>query len=319
MTAGRVRAARVVGALVLVGLLVLAMRRLDLARAGVELLHARPVWILAALLCYAAILPLWATQWWLLAPASPARTWRRMLQVVAMTSSVLNTTPLLVGEAAGVWFLSVLTGCTRAAGLAVLAMDQLLVGVAKVIVITLAASLVPLPQWMARGVSGLAAAVFVLLVALLALAWTGEPARRLVSRAAPVRAGSIALRVVEALAPLRSPGRSGGALLLALLKKGVELLAILAIQQAFGVALAPSSALVVLAALNLATLLPIVPGNAGVYEAAVVVAYTWLGVPPERALGMAVVQHAVFFVALALPGYRWLSRGALARNAAAAP
>jgi len=42
-----------------------------------------------------------------------------------------------------------------------------------------------------------------------------------------------------------------------------------------------------------------------------------LGVPTERALGMAVVQHACYFVALALPGYRWLASSA-SRSAAAA-
>jgi uncharacterized membrane protein YbhN (UPF0104 family) len=107
---------------------------------------------------------------------------------------------------------------------------------------------------------------------------------------------------------LRSIGRSAGALALALAKKLAELLAIVCVQHAFGVALPPESALLILAAVNLATLLPVVPGNLGVYEAGVVVAYSWLGVTPERALGIAVVQHACYVAALALPGYRWLGR-----------
>jgi hypothetical protein len=41
-------------------------------------------------------------------------------------------------------------------------------------------------------------------------------------------------------------------------------------------------------------------------------------VPAERALGIALVQHACFFTALALPGYRWLARGPLPRSSAAA-
>jgi glycosyltransferase 2 family protein len=50
------------------------------------------------------------------------------------------------------------------------------------------------------------------------------------------------------------------------------------------------------------TLLPLVPGNVGVFEAAVVLALTRFGVGPEQALGVAVVQHLCYFVALALPG-----------------
>jgi uncharacterized membrane protein YbhN (UPF0104 family) len=124
----------------------------------------------------------------------------------------------------------------------------------------------------------------------------------------PFRAARLVASVGAALAPIRSPTRSAGALALALAKTLAEAAAILCVQRAFGVALAPESALVILAAINLATLLPLVPGNLGVYEAAVVLAYSHLGVPAERALGIAVVQHACCFVALALPGYRWLAR-----------
>jgi uncharacterized membrane protein YbhN (UPF0104 family) len=60
--------------------------------------------------------------------------------------------------------------------------------------------------------------------------------------------------------------------------------------------------------LNLATLLPVVPGNVGVFEAAVVLALTRLGVEPELALGIAVVQHLCYFIALAVPGLVWAAR-----------
>ena len=107
-------------------------------------------------------------------------------------------------------------------------------------------------------------------------------------------------------------------LLLALAKKVVEVLAIVCVQRAFGVTLPVTSGILVLAALNLATLLPVVPGNLGVYEAAVVLTYTHLGIPAERALGMAVVQHVCYFAALALPGYAWLARDGVSRAATAA-
>jgi len=311
--------AMVLAAALLVGLLLLALLRLDLWRVGAELSQARPAWILAALLCFAAILPLWAVQWWLLAPATDARTVRNMFAVVAMTASVLNTTPMLVGEAAGVWFLASTAGVEHAAGIAVLAMDQLLVGLVKVTLLGSASLAAPLPPVMRAGVRALTAGVLALTFVLLLLAWGGGRSHQRIGRWLPARLASITIRAAAGLAPLRSPLRGGGAFVIALAKKCAELLAILAIQRAFGVNLPPSSALVVLAALDLATLLPIVPGNAGVYEAAIVLAYAWYGVPPERALGMAVVQHACYFVALALPGYRWLAAGMAPQRAAAAP
>jgi uncharacterized membrane protein YbhN (UPF0104 family) len=306
----RVRAlAHVVAVVVLALLLVVAVRRFDLGQLTLVLATARPAWVGLAIASYVAILPLWALQWCVLAPPSDEPRFTRMLGVIAMYSSVLNTTPLLVGEAAALMFLVVRAGISRAAALSMLAMDQLVLGVAKVTVLVMAAWLVSLPLWMERGMRALSLAVALLLVALLAVAWGDRTVARVALRL-PERGGRALHAVAGALAPLRSPWRGGSSLLLALLKKLAEVLAILCVQHAFGVSLPIGSAVLVLAALNLATLVPIVPGNVGVYEAAIVVAYAHLGVDAERALGMALVQHACYFVALALPGYGWLARGA---------
>lgn len=312
------RASRVVLLMVLTGLALLAARRLSPMRVIAELAVARPHWIVLALVCYLAILPLWALQWRLLAPSSPRPALARMLGVVAMTSTVLNTTPLLVGEAAGVYFLVTEAGFARAAALSVLAMDQLLVGLAKIVVIGVAAATAALPVWMERGALALLGGVGALLFGLVVVASRSDHLARLASRLLPARGARLLVLVGEALAPLRSVGRGGGALALALAKKLVEVGAIMCVARAFGVEVSAANAVLVLAALNLATLLPIVPGNVGVYEAAVVLAYTQVGVGAERALGIAVVQHACYFAAVALPGYRWLARGTAARNSTAA-
>jgi uncharacterized membrane protein YbhN (UPF0104 family) len=313
------RASPLLALVVLAGLLVLAAHRIDLARAIREMGELRPGWLLAGLACYAAILPAWGVQWWLLAPRTPLATPRRLLGVVAMTSSVLNTTPMLVGEAAGVFFLARVVGIDRAAGLGVLAMDQLLVGLAKLCVLTAAAAALTLPRVMRDGLVALGVGVAVLLIGLLLLAGERGAAHDRLAARVPLRIRSAMERTRLALAPLRSPRLAGSAFALALFKKGCEIGAILCIQRAFGVSLPVMSAVVVLAALNLATLLPVVPGNAGVFEAAVVLAYGWLGLPAERALGMAVVQHVAYFVALALPGYAWLGRLPPAAARAATP
>ena len=79
----------------------------------------------------------------------------------------------------------------------------------------------------------------------------------------------------------------------------------LCVQRAFGLDLPAGSAVLALGMLNLSTLLPIVPGNVGVYEGAVVLAYTRYGVPAEQALALAALQHLCYLVALAAPGVLW--------------
>jgi uncharacterized protein (TIRG00374 family) len=309
------RGLRLLFVLALATAFVVTLRRLDPTRAWESIVAVRGTWLVAATLCYLAILPLWAWQWHLLAPRSRSQTFHSMLRVVTTTSGVLNTTPLLVGEATGVVLLVAVTGLERTAALSVLAMDQLLVGIAKLVVLATAAVLAPLPDWMARAALGLIVAVAalagLLLIGASRRAW--RPPRP--EGRSPTSAGvaaSIPERLVRtldalpaALSPLRSPRRGGGALALALVKKGVEVCAMICIQRAFGLELPVSAAILALAMLNLSTLLPIVPGNIGVYEAAVVLAYARYGVPPEQGLGLAALQHLCYLVALAAPGVLW--------------
>jgi uncharacterized membrane protein YbhN (UPF0104 family) len=301
------RAARWFAFAALALLFAVSLRRMDLALVWSQLGTLRAAWLLASMVCYVAILPLWAIQWHLLSPRSPSVTRSRMLQVVAMTSSVLNTTPMLVGEATGIMLLVTHAGLTRGAALSVLAMDQLLVGLAKLAVLGSAAMLLPLPTWMTRAVLSLVLAMVVLLGGLALAAWRHTELTRASDHLLPARLRGALATFGPALAPLRSPVLGGGALLLALAKKAVEILAIVCVQRAFGLSLPFSSAVLVLASLNLATLLPLTPGNIGIYEAAVVFAYGWLGIPAEQAFGIAVVQHLTYFVALATPGYWWLA------------
>ena len=318
MTQAVRRVAWLAGTMAFVALLALAVRRIDLARAAAELHTVRIAWLVAAGLCFLAILPLWAIEWRTLAPRSKDTTVRTMLGVVAMTSSTMNTSPFFVGEAVGVVLLVARAGLTRAAALSVLAMDQLLVGIGKLVVLALAAVLLSLPNWMRAGVGALGAGVATLLVASLLAAWNHGAIAARAARVVPDRMAAALGNIAASLAPLRSPERASRVLFLALAKRAMEVFAIVCVQRAFGVTLPIASAVLVLASLNLATLLPVVPGNAGIYEAAVVVTYTHMGLRAEQALGMAVLQHACYMIALALPGYAWLARAGMPRAAKAA-
>lgn len=303
------RGGRLLAVLALVGLIVAALQRIDLGQAIARLASVHAGWVALATLCYAVILPLWALQWHLLAPRSASRRPREMLDVVTLTSAVLNTTPMLVGEATAVVLLVTRARLDRAAALSVLAMDQLLVGMAKLAVLAAAALVAPLPDWVTRAVLALCGALFLLGSALVAASWLHADVARWVAPLAPPRVAGAIGAFASALEPLRSASRGIPALGLALLKKAAEICAIVCVLRAFGVDLPIGASVLVLAMLNLATLLPIVPGNVGVFEAAVVLALTRMGVDAELALGIAVVQHLCYLATLSLPGLAWATRG----------
>jgi uncharacterized membrane protein YbhN (UPF0104 family) len=62
----------------------------------------------------------------------------------------------------------------------------------------------------------------------------------------------------------------------------------------------------VVAAVNIGTLVSLAPGDLGVYEAAAFAAYTLLGVPPETAITLSLLQHFAYLVAMVAPGYGYM-------------
>ncbi|MDB4915721.1 MAG: flippase-like protein [Gemmatimonadetes bacterium] len=319
MTSARIRQAAIGAGIIFVGaLLVFAAQRIDHARLLLALHTVRLPWLLAALLCYGAVLPLWALQWHIIAPAGERNSFSRMLGVIAMTSTLYHTSIALVAEASSVVLLALRIGISRSAALSVLAMDQLLVGIAKLALLFMAALMVALPLWMSNGVVALVLAVSALLTICLAGAWQYEWLLARLDRILPHRISAALHAMGVALAPLRSPYRGGSALGIALVKKLVEIAAIVCVQRSFGVAVPIAEAVLVLAAINIFTMIPVVPANLGVYEGAIVLTYRHFGMAPELALGMAIMQHACFFVALGLPGFAWFASTGISRRTATA-
>jgi uncharacterized membrane protein YbhN (UPF0104 family) len=299
--------------------LVRALPTLPWARALQELQRVHIRWIIAAVVANLLILPLWAAEWRLLVPLAFHVTYRRMVEVVGVTAAVLNSVPFFAGEISAVALLISRAGLSRGAALSVLALDQLLVGFAKLAVIAVSALHAPLPPWLRAGILSLAAGVALLLAILVPLAhrWT-DVRDRLLQR--PSKAGALAARALAwgtHFDALRDPDRAWRLVALALGKKGAELLGVIAVQVAFGLEPSAANGLVVLAALSITTLLPIAPGNLGVYEATVFATYRVLGVPSEAALGIAIVQHLCFLLPALAPGYVILTLRQLPRRSSA--
>lgn len=308
-TTGRFRAARWLPWALWIGLtiaLVVTVPALPWQRAVAELKGVRLFWAGVAILANLLILPLWAIEWRLLVPARFGVSLPRMFEIVAATAAVLNSVPFLAGEASAVLLLVVRANVPRGAALSVLAMDQLLVGFAKVTVVLLAALYAPLPDWLRTGVLGLLLGVAALAVVLFPLAHQWRRHRdRLPSGPGFNAAGRLARLLAwgEHFEALRAPRLLVRLVGLAVAKKGLELGAILAIQVAFGLDLRFDGAILVLAALALTTLVPVAPANLGVYEATVFAIYRFLGFPAETALGIAIVQHVCFLLPSTATGY----------------
>lgn len=289
--------------------MVFAVRAMPWHRVIDQARHIEPMWLAAAVIANLIPLPIWALEWRLLAPGTIRVAYARTFEVVAVMAAVLNSVPFFAGEASGVAMLIGRAGLSRGAALSVLAMDQLLGGLVKIVVLAAAAILVPLPTWLRAGIFVLVLGVVAMLSVFVPLAHSWDAIRiRMLLRPSKLR--RVVARLVswgEHLDAIRETHRVWKVSLLALAKKSVELLGILAVQMAFGLEPSLAAAVLVLAALAIATMMPIAPANVGVYEAMVFAAYRYVGLPVETALGLAVVQHVCFLLPMLATGYLTLT------------
>lgn len=308
----------VVAWLVLTGLVILSLHTVDWGRVWAELRHIRVPWLLLALAGNVLIIICWTALWTVFVPDEAHVSFRTMFGINSIASAVMNTTPLLVGHASGVAMLVRRAGLTSTSALGVIALDQLAEGIVKVLTFLLAALLLPLPDWMRHGVIGVAIAVGVMLAILLVFAHTHKPIEAEADVPAVLewqgttwrrRAWRFTQRWARDLEALRDWRKAGMSLLFAIAMKGSEALGIYAVQRALGVHLPITTLPVVLAAVMLATMIPLSPGNLGPYEAATLFAYRFLGLPTEQALSLALIQHIAFLVPMLAVGYTMMSLG----------
>lgn len=276
-------------------LIVLCARTTDWPRALAVIATTSPLWLILAVVLNAAVLVCWSKFWQTLVPRGETRvSFARMFEIASTASSLMNTVPFGGGHAAAVALLNRRAGLTMRGALAVLALDQLGEGLVKALLFLIVGLLVPLPTWMRAGVLTAFAGVSIWLVTLLVLS-----------------------RRTRELQLLHDAHRSRVAFACVAATKGAELLAIVAVQQAFGLSMHPGGTLLVLAALILATMVPVAPGNLGTYEAAVFLTYRYLGISPEQALSLAIVQHVAFMLPAVGVGYLFVSANTLSRSAIA--
>jgi uncharacterized protein (TIRG00374 family) len=318
---GRPLPVRLVVALLATAALLVLLSRAPWSQLLAALGAANPLWLGLAMLASASAFPLWIIQWRALAGGA-AMTVPRMTEVVALSALANATLFKVAGLASAAVLLVGRAGLTAAAAVSVLTLDQLLAGLAKVLVLGLAVMLVPLPAAAVEAMLGFSALVLGLaaIVVLLARRRSTTPALAAPASPAITRVAAFLDRVSDSLAVLRSPGRTGLVLLLAIAKKTAEVMTAYAVQLACGIDASPAAAVLVVAAVGLVTVLPIVPGNLGVFTASVFATYRFLGVDPALALAAGLLLHAVEFLPTLAFGYGALLAGRrsarLARRAA---
>ena len=284
------------------GLFYLCLQSIDLDRAWIEFSRADPFWLFAAVFFNACILGVWSSLWYLRLPEKCSVPFSRIFQANSYMSTSCNTIPFPGGHAVGVVALARRAEVGHSVALSVLALDQLMEGFAKTFVLTLVVIFVPLPEPV-----GQAILIFVVVIGFFASIMF-----YLAHKQPRVKEGTISFidkirkfvsRWSVHLEILRDVRIFSFGLLLALLMMFVQTLGIWAVQKSLGLDLPFWAPILVMGALNLVTVLPITPGNFGIYEGTAFLAYQFYGLSSELALSLAFLQHLCFLIPMVGSGY----------------
>jgi uncharacterized protein (TIRG00374 family) len=287
-----------------IGLFYLCLQSIDLDRAWKEFSRAEYIWLFVAISFNACIMGIWASLWRLLLSKNKSVSFARTFQAISFMSSSCNTIPFPGGHAVGVMALAKRAEVGQAVALSVLVLDQLMEGFAKIFVLVLVSTFVPLPDKM-----GQAILIFIILIALFALIMF-----YLAHKKQSIRNEKETLSIVNKFSDsmsrwsahldvLRDARVFSLGLLLALLMMFAQTFGLWAVQKSLSLDLPIWVPILVMGALNLATVIPITPGNFGVYEGTVFLVYQFCGLTPELALSLGLLQHLCFLIPMGGTGY----------------
>ncbi len=278
----------------------------DFDRTWKEIETARSGWLVVSVLFNLSILLVWTSLWNVLVPKNTFVSFSKLFQANSFMSTSCNTLPFPGGHAVGLVLLARLAKLKHSVALSVLALDQMMEGIVKVVVLTLAARFSPLPEQMRQGIT-----VFIVLIVIFS-AFMFYAAHNIpkvasgdeeISPSLSFRVKKFVSQWAEHLEMLKDYRVFSAGLFLALVMMTLQALGIWAVQKSLGQELPFWTTILVMAALNLATILPLTPGNFGVYEATAFLIYKFSGLSPEMALSLALLQHICFLIPMAGTGW----------------
>ena len=279
---------------------------IDFARVWKEFEKASAGWLVCSFLFNFLILVVWTSLWSVLIPKGIVVSFSRLFQSNCLMSTSCNTLPFPGGHALGLVLLARIAKVKHSIALSVLALDQMMEGIVKVVVMTLAANFSPLPGQMQNGIQ-LFIVLIVIFVGIMFYAAHKNPGiKNLNEKTSPSKFGKVKEFVVQwagYLELLRDYRVFCSGLILALVMMALQTLGIWAAQKSLGQELPFWITILVMAALNLAMIFPITPGNFGVYEVTAFLIYNFSGLSPEIALSLAFLQHICFLIPMAGTGW----------------
>lgn len=296
-SATRARALRWILAVITLALLVRLAIGVAWREVWATAVAASPRWLVAAALVNLATPAVRGVRWWLFLRAAGSRSLMLALHASYVGSGLNNLLPASGGDAARALLVGRRSMIPSATALATLAVDRL-VEIATYVALLVAAPLVVVVPAIVR--RGEAIAVLILTAVVVAIIVLVRRARRRHESDQPStsrgRLRAQFAHFVTSLAKLPTPRRVIPAVVLSLVAWTVQAVTYHLTALATGLDVSFAGSTVAMLAVNLSFLLPLTPGNVGVFQAVYALTMAAYGVPSDAAIATALLLQALQIV-----------------------
>ncbi len=301
------KAITIVGWLVSIALIAILASRLDFDTLWLGLKNAEWGWLLLAGSINIGVIALKALRWkWMMKP-SAAAPFTGIFRATMIGLAGNNVLPARGGDWYKIYLLGKWAGVTKAALASITGLDKLFDGVAILILFGLLSFHSRFPEWVRHGttVVSVVLAVSLLIAIALLIHHRRLPDDEAIGRG---RISRLAKNLGSGMAMLASKNLVASTVAISIAICLTQVGTILCCQLAFGAHLDIWVPALVYVAINLAIIVPSAPSGVGPFEAAAVLAYTWLGLGKETAFNIALLYHAVQFFPVTAIGFMYYLR-----------
>ncbi|MFA4875449.1 MAG: lysylphosphatidylglycerol synthase transmembrane domain-containing protein [bacterium] len=306
----------IVGWLISIALISALAARLDWHAIAAGLANARWSLLLAAATLNIAVVALKALRWqWLMNPKKEAG-YPSILRATMIGLAGNNVMPARGGDWLKIYLLGKWEQTSKAALASITGLDKLFDALSILMLFGALSFHSSFPEWVQRGTLIISIVTAVSLTICVFLLMHHRRSQRLGTSAAG-RISRVASALGSGMEMLSRKRMIAATLLLSLVICLTQIGTLWLCQEAFVQHVDIWIPSVVFVAINLAIVVPSAPSSVGPFEAAAVLAYTWLGLKPEQAFNIAIAYHAVQFIPVTAIGallyFRELGYGAKRR------
>lgn len=297
------------GFLLSAAFLYLALRGINPALTWQQLKSVNPALLGIAILIGSSSNVVRAVRWKVLLGYSTPVSFRHLFSSMMIGYMANNVLPARMGELVRIYLLRRTAGVSKSLSAATIVLERIIDALLLLTIVGVISAFLPLTDLLRKG--GMIAAVTFATagIVLLLLAFKGKGAARQTARIGGVvseslgrRAQQIVENFAEGLTVLRSIRQALLVLVLTLAIWTLEALAVSAVIGALNLSLPWIAALFLVVVLSLSFVLPAAPGGIGTYEFFVVAAMVPFALDSSRAVGLALVLHAIMYITTGILG-----------------